>query len=213
MKSHAKAGFTLIEMMLALALVTILISSAVSTVQTGQSSFRQTVTSTTQSTKAVRALNRLVKRVTSGGKNSLLLVPESPDCTSQLLLQDVIGYESRAPIWSGDFEISLEYEPGEIDNGMDDDGDGLVDECQIVQVEDPGGPDERSVVLLRSVAEFLEGETPNLVDDNGNGLEDERGLCFTRDGNAMFVHLTVLRVGAGGIVSERTLQTTVALRN
>ena len=109
--------------------------------------------------------------------------------------------------------IRLEYMPGETNNGIDDNGDGFVDECRIVRVENPGTPDETILVLGTQVSEFYEGESPNLNDDNGNGLIDERGLCFYRTEDLITILVTLLRRDSQGRVETRSSMTTIAVRN
>lgn len=109
--------------------------------------------------------------------------------------------------------FALELDPAELDNDRDDDGDGLVDEQEVLWIEDEGGPDERREVLATGVAEYASGEQANGLDDDGNGLIDERGLSFVRDGDALVVRVTLLFVLPGGFVREHRLETTVLPRN
>ena len=109
--------------------------------------------------------------------------------------------------------IALELERVELDNGLDDNGNGLVDERMVVRIEDPGGPDERRKVICHDVSEYLAGEIPNGLDDNGNGLNDERGLSFVVLGDVLTIRLTLEAPGANENMLERTVQTSVRLLN
>jgi hypothetical protein len=123
----------------------------------------------------------------------------------------------KTPVWGPRILYRVEPAPMELNNGVDDNSNGLIDEGVLVRIEDFGGPDERRVVLARGVSELLEGEDANGLDDNGNGLDDEGGLAITirtsgtRD--ALTLRLTLQGVDASGAILERTLETTVALRN
>jgi hypothetical protein len=107
----------------------------------------------------------------------------------------------------------LELETGEQDNGLDDNGNGLVDEGVIVWTENPGLVDERRVIRSHWVREYLEGELPNGLDDNGNGLRDERGLCFSIEGDVLTIRITLERRDDDGRIHTKTVQTSVRVRN
>ena len=101
-------------------------------------------------------------------------------------------------------KVRIEWlrDPLDPEDGVDNNGNGLVDEGLVVRREDPGGEDEIRVVLLRSVGNLLEGEEPNGEDDNANGLVDEKGLCFERDGSILKIRLTLLHdSGEGGVIA------------
>jgi prepilin-type N-terminal cleavage/methylation domain-containing protein len=119
------------------------------------------------------------------------------------------------PVWTNKERILIEYTAADPDDGVDNDGDGRVDECRVVWIEDYNMVSERRTVLSNEVAEWMEGEVSgNLVDDNGNGLIDERGLAFTFSGERVSVHLTVERTEPGRAVPRRrTVTRTVAFRN
>ncbi len=108
----------------------------------------------------------------------------------------------------------LESEPDDPEDGVDNDGDGLIDEHQLVWIESRGTPQERTRVLTRHVAPTLEGEIPwNLIDDNENGLIDEPGACFEFQEGRIVFHLTLERLGTQTAPVVRTVRRTVALRN
>jgi hypothetical protein len=115
--------------------------------------------------------------------------------------------------WSGTIRIRAELERGELNDGKDNDGDELVDELQVVQVENEGQPDERRTVLASGVAELFEGESANNLDDNGNGLKDERGLSFSAQGSVVTVRLSCQRRDDAGRLLSKTAETAVHLRN
>ena len=105
--------------------------------------------------------------------------------------------------------------PGELDNGVDDNGNGLVDECRIEFQPDVVGDPGLVIGWGSFVREYLEGEIPNGVDDNGNGLVDERGLCLTYDNasGVLTVRLTLERLDPLGRPLTRTVETAVQVRN
>ena len=110
--------------------------------------------------------------------------------------------------------LLFEPEPSDPTDGIDNDGDGLVDEGRLVWILNPGQPGERRRILTGSVAANLEGELPgNLIDDNNNGLVDEPGVCFEFQSRRIIFHLTLEQRGTEGFTFTRTIQHTIAPRN
>jgi hypothetical protein len=110
--------------------------------------------------------------------------------------------------------LEFEYDFGELDDGLDNNGNGLVDEGRIVLTEDIGTPNERRRVLTRWVSEW--GEPVNGVDDNGNGLVDEPGFWVEPVGGAeetLSVFLSLSRWDRSGRVASRTSLTSIRIRN
>ena len=114
--------------------------------------------------------------------------------------------------FSGLRTLELVLERGELDNDLDDDGDGLVDEHEVLFTRDVGAPEQLSVSLAGGVAEYAAGEQPNGLDDDGDGRIDERGLSFVLDGDTLALEVTLL-FSSSGSLRARTLATTVFPRN
>ena len=124
-----------------------------------------------------------------------------------------MDYVGSDPILGDPRRIILELAPGEIDNGLDDNKDGLADEHQVVLILNPGLPGEQRVVLANRVSELAQGELPNGLDDNGNGIADEAGLSFDQAGQLVTVRLTLLGIGSDGATLVRSATDSFTLRN
>ncbi|HVS19460.1 MAG TPA: hypothetical protein VMT18_12720, partial [Planctomycetota bacterium] len=124
-----------------------------------------------------------------------------------------IDYQSGQVVVTPLRQLGLEYAEGEIDDGLDNNSNGLIDECRLVLIENLGMAEERRLVLTRWVSELFEGEQSNGADDNGNGLIDERGFHVERVGDTLFVRLILQRLDAQGHLMTRTARTSVELRN
>jgi prepilin-type N-terminal cleavage/methylation domain-containing protein len=207
--SSRRQGFTLLEALIGVVIMAVVLGAGIVALDSGQRSFQQTVSKGIVNTDANRALNRIVKALTGARRTTLLITAER----EAVSFQSAEAWDAGMAVWTDDVELRLEYEAGELDNGLDDDDDGLVDECQVVLTRNVGQPDEQVVILVKGVREFLEGEEPDGDDDNGNLLEDERGLCFERQGDALVIRLTLERVHPEAGTNIRTLETVVALRN
>jgi hypothetical protein len=156
--------------------------------------------------RASRAMERVLRAVHEADRDSLAGLPLAPVPLSAFSYDEpesvstVDGTLTLVPM-----RIQLEYEPGEANDGIDNDGDELADEGRVVLIRDFGQPAEVRIGLCSGVRELLEGELANGADDNGNGLIDERGLCITWDGARMAVRVTLEKLDAQGRAIVHTL--------
>jgi type II secretory pathway pseudopilin PulG len=209
--SFKRAGFTLVEMAVAIAFFLLLMSSAVVAARGGMDAFRSSQDLSDLETRARRALDRAVYELVACGASELSPNPTGDFGASDLTFRTAVGLVGTAPVWSDFTSLAFEYSPGEANDGVDNDGNGLVDEGELVLTRDVGGADQR-IVLCRGVREFLEGEVGDGDDDNGNGVTDEAGFNVRRVDNVLFVRLSLEEaVPTGTLV--RSLETAVRLRN
>ena len=209
-----RAGSTMLEVLMALALLSTILGALLSAGGSSSRLYENEVTNTSLEANGRRALDRLAREFTGASSTSLETLAESP------LWQDGVDFDRMIGMRAGDGRITwsgcraeFRLEPGETDDGLDNDGNGLVDEGMLVLVEDEGGAEELAVVLTHNVREYQEGELPNGLDDNANGLIDERGVTFERIGRDLRLYLTLEGIARDGHVVTRTLETTVWSRN
>lgn len=209
-----RAGFTILEASIAITVIAIVILSVTTTVDRSGGAFTASTSAADLDALARRALDRVARDLATVVGTSL-----SPNGTLPGQSVDSLDYRTNTG-WNGAAvttgllnRIERELDPAELDDGLDNDSDGLVDEGVLVWREDPGQPGERSTRRASYVAELLEGETANGVDDNGNGLVDESGFCIQITGNVMTLRLTLQRVDATGQLLTSTVETSVLIRN
>jgi type II secretory pathway pseudopilin PulG len=209
----ATRGMTLVESLIAGSLLAVLLLAVAQTSSRASDAFDEGSAEHALSTSTHRCLERIVHAIelADGGILGNLGVPDLGD--DEVAFRTPVGWAGTEVDWSGISRIRAELEAGELNDGLDNDGDELVDELQIVQVDDEGLPDQRRIVLARGVAELYEGELANNLDDNGNGLRDERGLSFSAEGNVVTVRLTCQRRDEAGRLLTKTAETAVRLRN
>lgn len=208
---RARAGFTLTEAVIAAALTVLLLSSAVLAARGGMGAFRATQDASNAETRVRRALDRTAFELLSAGASELQPDPDGDFGTSDLVFRKAVGLAGTTPLWGTPLTLAFEYAPGELNDGVDNDGNGLVDDGVLVLTRD-AGPNERRTVLCSGVAEMLEGEVANGADDNGNGVTDEAGFNVHRVGDVLWLRLSVEEpIETGTLV--RTLETSVRLRN
>ena len=193
--ASTKGGFTLLELMLALALLGIVMYKGLFVVSNAVKSSSEITTDVIVEDQARKVLNQIAALVMSSDRDSLNPVAAAP------LSSEDIGYR-----------VNLGLQDGEIVRG-DPELIGMEEDIQqVFWSKNPETPEEVRVVWSNLVAPYLEGEIPNGMDDNGNGLIDEKGLSFVIDRNAVTIRLTLDRVVEGRPVTK-TVQTTVTCRN
>lgn len=200
MRKHAQSGFTLVEMVIVMALATVLIVKVVMLLQMQGDAQKRTETVVAMEENARRVMDQIGYAIMGAADERL-----NPDAPFPL-------YSSELS-----YEASLGVVDGEI---VWDDAEwvGLTEaEGQLAWKERPDEPDERRVVWTNAVRPFLAGELMNGVDDNDNGLIDEKGLAFCIDREAnqakVIIRITLERKDSHGLPLTSTLQETVTCRN
>lgn len=209
--SSAHAGFTLVELILAAALTSVIGLALGVVVFTSASSYERGAMDADLEERVSRTLERVSEELRFVDRELLDPALSAPFAASFATYQRVVGYADGVPVHGEPLRIALQLDPHEVDNGIDDDGDGLTDERRVVRIESPDLPEERTTVWCDDVSGLLEGELPNGLDDNGNGLVDEPGLCFELDGDTLVIRLTLERGAPGGRVEARTSETAIRL--
>ncbi len=215
--SKRRSGHTLIEAMITCSLFVLVFGTLALAVNSGIGLFRQSTANQEADARLDRAMHRIKQELADAATSSLAPNLSSPvggpiTWSNSLEYRQVTGWAGEAAVLGAVQRIELRIAPGEVANGLDDDGDGLVDERAVVLIRDFGIATEQEVTLVNDVLEFLEDETAAAGDENGNGLEDEQGLAFDLDGGTLNVRLTVGRTGPHGLV-ERTRVASIGLRN
>jgi prepilin-type N-terminal cleavage/methylation domain-containing protein len=191
-----RGGFTLVEVMIALALGALVLVNVVMVLDTSSKAYEAGTSVNEMEFQADRTLDRIALAIMSSRRESLMIAAETP------LMATSLSYHS-----------TLGMEDGEVVEGEPERIEFVIVEGQVRWTENPGLAGERSVIWANWVRDFLEGELPNGVDDNGNGLIDETGLSFDVDGERVNIRLTLERPGPDGKNITRTRETVVVCRN
>lgn len=216
--SPSREGFSLVEILLASTVFVGVAGTFTFAAGRGLSIFHDSglqleVRSRAQSTldKAARTL----LGVTSTGMVPALTQPIGAPPMSASDLQFVLAssWTPAGPLLSTPLRLVAEREAGETDDGTDENGNGLIDEYQLVLVTDDGLPSERRTVIGTGIAELAGGEVLNGIDDNGNGLVDEAGFNVTRDGDLLILRLTTERAEGSPTLLSHTEEIALAIRN
>jgi len=212
-KGNRQSGFSLVEVMVVVALLAVVLGSVAIVGSASDKAYETgTIESHLESRVAI-AMDRVVDELRIAGVDTITPDPIQGVGASEVRYVQATGMTNGQIDWTPLRSLRLEPEVGELDDGVDNNGNGLIDEGRIVLIEDVGGAEERRWILTRWVAEFLEGEIENGVDDNGNGLVDESGFLVERIGESYVVRLTLERRTAKGYLLTRTARTSTNPRN
>ena len=208
-----RGGFTVIEVAISISVLAMMMGIFSLVSSTSSTAYQAVSTVSGLDVNARRTLTRVGSELSSIGGSVLAPDPTGNFGAQAIQYQRAAGVVAGAVVWGEDTLLGFEYEPGEVDDGLDNDNDGLVDEGLVVLTLGIGGANPRRVVLCHDVRELALGELGNGVDDNGNGVADEAGFNVQRVGDVMTVRLCLERRSAGGGTVVRTHQTSVRLRN
>jgi hypothetical protein len=209
----SRRGVTAVELAFGLALLALLVGFSAQLADTGRGAYTTASTKAAGDLRARRAIDRVAEELSLAVASTLLPVPDDLFGTEELVFRQVESIDGTNVTMAPPVRLRLEYDEGERDDGLDNDGDGLVDECRLVLTRDLGGEGEHEIILLRDVNELHEGELENAEDDDGNGLVDERGFCVSLEDGLLTVRITTATPTDGGPPNLRSFETSLMLRN
>jgi hypothetical protein len=205
------AGHTVLEVAITAALMGLVLGGLLLMTSANQKAYRTGSVAADLESLASATMDRLVRELEVAVLDSLSPIPDG-DWVAELEYRHATlgeGVVDLGPLR----KLALDYDTGEVGDGLDNNNNGLVDERRLVLTEDVGGPNERSFVLTRWIAEWQDGEQPNSVDDNGNDLVDEPGFFVVRSGESLTLYLTLQKRIPEGLLMTRVATTSVRLRN
>lgn len=210
----ARGGFTLIELVITMGIAGLVLGAVTRVLESSRNAYGQGSASARVQNDARRALDRVAAELENGGFGTLLPNPLAI-AADDMAFQVATGVDAAtgAILFGPSTRLRVVYEPGEANNGLDDDGDGLIDEGCLQLTRNYLQANEVTVTLARGVREFAEGETDNGADDNGNGFTDERGFYMTRVGNLLRLRITLERPISGRTPAIATAETALRLKN
>lgn len=212
-RTPSSGGFTLIEVLIGTLLLSGLLLVAGLATDRTLGMFRQRRAAQEVSAQAYRLLQRVSAEFAFARRGNLDPEPSSDLGSSTLSYQRCEGALAGVAQWSTVRTLRWELETGEVDDGLDNNSNGLVDEGALVWIENLGLPGETRVVWGHRLCEFVPGEEFNGDDDNGNGQIDERGLSFWLNGDLLTIRVATQGLGPEQNTITRTAETTVLIRN
>ncbi len=208
-----ESGMSLVEALVAFALFVGIGATLSGLISASTRAFRVGIALSSLDAEGRRLLDRVAAELQSVALSTLSPASLATVGSSTLAYNRVVGYLDGEVEYGPVIRLELILEDGEIEDGSDNDGDGLVDELRLVLITTTGGVEDDPVELAAGISSYLEGEWPDLLDNNGNGLVDEPGLAFHRIGSVISVVLTLERAVSDGHRVIRTFESAVAVRN
>lgn len=193
--ARVRAGFTLIEVVVAATLTGLIIANLYMVFGDSSKAIRAKTVEFDTEVEARRVLDRIAMNVIGAERSTLDVASEAP----------ISGNSINYHVSNGFSENRVELSPV---RRIAHDGTK-----QISWAESPDTASERKAVWTSHAAQFLDGEVENGIDDNGNGLIDESGLSFDVDGQMVVIRLTIRRQAPDGTLTKKTLETRVTCRN
>lgn len=206
-----RAGFSLFEAIISITLVAGLLTSVFRLAKSSEQVADSSVKLSELQGDLTVALERIQWAVRSAGRSTI--TPANPTGTSQMSFQETTGFASGAAQFGEIMQFVLRPEESDPVDGIDNDGDGRVDEGELVYIRGIGTSAEKQQVLCKGVSRLAQGELPNGSDDNQNGLLDEPGFSIEQEGEVLIFRLTLEAVTDGGILLQQTREAAIRPRN
>ncbi|MBL8858534.1 MAG: prepilin-type N-terminal cleavage/methylation domain-containing protein [Planctomycetes bacterium] len=213
LRRSCTSGFTLVELAISSVVFGVILSATLGASFTAQNGFSAAVIRSRLEQRAQRALDLILDEFGTAGQTGLTPASAPPLGSFSLTYRRPTGIAAGAITWGNASTVLFEYTADEPNNGVDDDGDGLVDEGRIVLIRNVGLPTERRTVLATGVPELMPGELANGLDDNGDGLADERGLAFSVASGVLTIRLALGEADAHGRRITSIQRIAIQLRN
>lgn len=191
--ARKQAGFSLVEVMIATAILAILFSAVLGTMTMGMQTFNSASALVDIQNQARRTLDDIARAIQPAGLSTISPTPPalgSPG-THTITFQPCTGYDVANDLqqWGSVTTIAFAYERGEANDGVDNNGNNLIDE---------------GIVTL-----LVAGSGNKTL---GHWLKED-GLSFNLDGTVLTITLEMHKRGAKGLLMETSLSTSVQIKN
>lgn len=193
---HARAGFTLLEVLIATVVVGLVLGNIVMMMRSSGDAYESESSKAQIELQLDQTLDRIVMALMGASTDSLDPSASNPAFHDRLEFQQSLGMQNGNLVFGAPERIELQLDDG-----------------QVIWREKPDQPDERSVTWSRWVRRFLEGELQNGIDDNGNGLVDESGLTFVIERTQVTVMLSMERIDNDGTRTTYSRSAIIHCRN
>jgi len=212
--TRRSGGFTMVELAVSVTILALLFGLVGMIQMRGNDASEESLARASTEARVRRAIDRVAEHLTGVGRTLLFPDPTTAFGSSTATFQHPTGVSGAGIVlWDTPSRIELLIDPRETDNGVDDDGDGLVDERRLVWTINVGTGNQRSTTLCNGIPELMAGETINALDDNGNGVLDEAGFNIRRVGDLLTVRLSVQQAFGEGQMATSTMETSIVLHN
>jgi hypothetical protein len=213
---HPRLGMTMIETTAALAICGLTLLHLSESLTRSGSALTVSQRRAALMLESQRALDEAAGRLKDAVAASLLPDPIGNLGSDDLRFSRLAGFVDGAPVWGNQERLFLRLCAEELLDGEDQDGDGLIDEHELILVRSLPGGLQRERVLASEMPPLGAGEAANGADDDGDGLIDEPSFVVQRNGEVLSVSLSIwMPVQEQGLEQVQVVENTrqVALRN
>ena len=210
---EALGGYALIELVLAGVILAVALGSLTLFMRNTATALNSGASQTELDAELRRTLRRIVEELQPSGLSVITPQPFAPEGGREIVYRRSEGQVNGRIRWGAPRRLAFALDTGELDDGLDNNGNGLVDEGTVLWTIDLDTPAEQSVVLSHGVRELGRLEEANGLDDDEDGRVDEPGLAFRLEGNGLRISLTFERLSPEGHPVSQTLETVVQPRN
>jgi prepilin-type N-terminal cleavage/methylation domain-containing protein len=215
MKHASRSGFSLIELIISIAIMTIIVLAIYGVLEISTSTYH-TGTAKTQMENVARSIVQYIAANVQAASRGTIRDPNTGAAPSQLSPSSTITYQvSLGSDGSGNLTLGA---PHTVAWTLDDSNplDVMVNIGKVTYTDgDLGFTKDLGVNVAQNLD--LSDEVPaNGVDDNGNGLVDEAGLpglCFIYNNGSLLILCTVQGMDHRGQLIQATVHTTVFIKN
>lgn len=194
---HRRAGFTLIEAMMVLALAAIVMAKIVMVLEEADEAQTMGMSEMALEDEAIRVMDQIAFAIMGSDRESLTPAPSAPTFSEELLYQLSLGVDEGAVVWGDPERIGL------VQSELN----------RLTWTSNPGADGQKTVTWTNDVRPYREDELPNGTDDNANDLVDERGLSFSLEGSTVQIRVTLEKAGPEGATLLHSTQSSVTCRN
>ncbi|MEL6428218.1 MAG: hypothetical protein AAFU73_19060 [Planctomycetota bacterium] len=205
-----RSGMTVVEVAIAATVFAVLLGGVMRSMQSASGLMESTsavLDIDRKARKLGQELRTTLENASAGTVDPIFPLPGPGDpipYQTDVRFNEIVDWSGGAVVLGPEQRLFLRMETTELDNGRDDDGDGLVDELEVVHVPDAAAASPVELVLARGVLEWFPGEAGSGADDNGNGLVDEPGFSIAESGGRLTVRWALGVVDDGGTLQVRT---------
>ena len=193
-----RGGFSLVELSIVLLIIAVVLVPLGKFVTDSTGAYSGLSTSINETSRSLVVLDRIVDELITGNFTSV--APAVPTNSESIEFQKIVDTQNGLPVFGNPIHIELIPLESDTTNGVDDDGNGLVDECGIRIWEDK--PPTSLSPEAEDVATIICG---NLA---------KSGLRFTRVGATLKIEVTFQQLrGHGEAPGTFTLRSSVKMRN
>jgi prepilin-type N-terminal cleavage/methylation domain-containing protein len=194
MNKHRQSGFSLIEVMIVTTIFFVVLGAIFQVMSIGLYTYQSGDAMVAIQNQARRIVDKIANEIQAAGLSTISPTPPATgsEGTHTITFQCSTGYSGDSIQWGDVTTIAFGYESGETDNGVDDDGDTLIDEGLIT----------RSVVSGEST-----------VTETLGMWVKENGLSFNLNRSLLIITIEMERKDIRGEILETSLTTSVQIKN